>query len=97
MIRCPCPTGWRSDEQARSSRNHQRWQRREWPREYWGWRDWQDEDRLQAKLGADEALPIIPPAPTRAVVTLFTEQRGREVRSAQSRGVDALLKKLGVR
>jgi hypothetical protein len=69
--------------------------RREYPREAWGWKDWEDEERLQAQLGKEMGnTPVIPPpGPQSAVTSLYVKPRGRERRGVQSRAVDKLIEK----
>jgi hypothetical protein len=76
--------------------------RHEWPRSMWGWKDWQDEDRLQAKLGMGvelgNSVVVPPPGPQSAMTTPFPPKprRRREAGGAQSRAVDKLLDELGI-
>jgi hypothetical protein len=68
--------------------------RREWPRECWGWKDWEDEERLQATLGRDlGASPVIPPPGPQPSFDPFPKPRGREARGARSRAVEKLIEK----
>jgi hypothetical protein len=71
--------------------------RHEWPREFWGSRDWQDEERLQDQLqqGKELGSLVIPPPspPVASGFTLFPKPRKREAVSARSRAVDRLIEK----
>jgi hypothetical protein len=64
--------------------------RRESPREAWGWRDWEDEERLQLKLTSkqtDMLASVRPPGSQLAAgFTLFPRRRKPHVENAQSRG-----------
>jgi hypothetical protein len=73
--------------------------RHEWPREFWGSKDWANEDRLQAQLGSEPATSFVipPPGPKSAVTTLFPKPSRPEAGGARSRAVDRLLETLGIR
>lgn len=73
--------------------------RHEWPREYWGSKDWADEERLQARLAVGQELGnsgVIPPPGPQPSFGLFPKPTRRGA-GAQSRAVDKLLEKFGVR
>jgi hypothetical protein len=72
--------------------------RHEWPREFWGSKDWEDEDRLQAQLGNTSlgASPIVPPPGPQSSFGLFAKPR-RARPDARAEAVDRLLEELGVR
>lgn len=68
--------------------------RHEWPREWWGSRDWEDEDRLQAKLSKPLGESgVIPPPGPQPSFSVFAKPRGREAASFESRAVDGLIEK----
>lgn len=70
--------------------------RREFPREQWGWKDYEDEANMLASLPKLDVKPVYQPdvlAPPG--FTLFPERRPRH--DARSPYVTALLKNLGVR
>ena len=74
--------------------------RHEWPRECWGSRDWEDEERLQARLAVGQELgnsPVVPPPGPVSSFSPLSKPREREVRGARSRAVDRLIQKLGPR
>ena len=75
--------------------------RRLYPRSEWGHADWEAEDRLEIKLSGKQQemlMGLPPPGPQiSSGFRLFPKPEGREAASARSRGVDRLLKKLGVR
>jgi hypothetical protein len=72
--------------------------RRTYSREAWGWKDWQDEERLQdqLQLGKESGNSAVIPPPGPQVssgFTLFPKPRKREAASARSRAVDRLIEK----
>ena len=70
--------------------------RHEWPREFWGSRDWEDEDRLQAHLGKELETSVVMPPPGPQLssgFTLLPKPSRREAASAHSRAVDRVIAK----
>lgn len=67
--------------------------RHEWPREFWGSKDWEDEERLHANPGRElEAWGVIPPPGPQPSFGLFAKPRRREA-NARSDAVDKLIEK----
>jgi hypothetical protein len=69
--------------------------RHEWPREEWGWLDWQREEEAQRRLKSLSRPPVQQsPFLCPGGFELNAKPTGRD---ARGRGVDAMLKKLGIR
>jgi hypothetical protein len=72
--------------------------RREWPSSAWGWKDWEDEERLQARLNNEIGKSVVTPPPGPEIASgfsLFAKPRGKS-RGARSDAVDKLLDELGI-
>jgi hypothetical protein len=71
--------------------------RHEWPREFWGSKDWEDEERLQSNPAeALETWGVIPPPGPQVSPSFSLFPRKRPARDARGRGVDKLLDELGI-
>jgi hypothetical protein len=67
--------------------------RHEWPREFWGSRDWEDEDQLQAQLNSSDLGSGVVPPPLPQPISYFPKSRRRATASVRSDAVDKLIEK----